>query len=341
MKFNGITKKGREYLAKIQAENKPINFSKIKIGDGRLDNYDNPAELERLINQKVDKGILTLNQEHDTVILTTNIDNVSLRTGYYPREIGVFVNDNGQEIMYYYMNDGDETSWIPPETDGPFKIELKLNLIASNAQSIIVQGSGNELYITKEFLETNYTQKGGYIGTAQEIDDRVVSALGKEDGKFPLTEAVKGNVYYFPGNKKFYICKEAQNRRVSVPDGNFEELSIWENRKRLENLTRNWKILWQGNSHEVQFYTTNIAANINFDNIFSLTIVGNTTCTIPGVLLKKLAINQELIIGHDNAVRSDAVFFFKKISNTFGIFGTRGVAEDIHLHGYNSLIIEY
>ena len=236
MKFNGITKKGREYLAKIQAENKPINFAKIKIGDGRLDNYDNPTELEHLINQKVDKGILTLNQENDTVILTTNIDNVSLRTGYYPREIGVFVNDNGQEIMYYYMNDGDETSWIPPETDGPFKIELKLNLIASNAQSIVVEGVGKELYITKEFLEANYTQKGGYIGTAQEIDDRVVSALGKEDGKFPLTEAVKGNVYYFPGNKKFYICKEAQNRRVSVPDGNFEELSIWENRKRLENI---------------------------------------------------------------------------------------------------------
>jgi hypothetical protein len=236
MKFNGITKKGREYLAKIQAENKPINFAKIKIGDGRLDNYDNPAELEHLINQKVEKGILTLNQEHDTVILTTNIDNVSLRTGYYPREIGVFVNDNGQEIMYYYMNDGDETSWIPPETDGPFKIELKLNLIASNAQSIIVEGVGKDLFITKEFLEANYTQKGGYTGTAQEIDDRVVSALGKEDGKFPLTEAVKGNVYYFPGNKKFYICKEAQNRRVSVPDGNFEEVSIWENRKRLENL---------------------------------------------------------------------------------------------------------
>jgi hypothetical protein len=238
MKFNGITKKGREYLAKIQAENKPINFVKIKIGDGRLDNYDNPAELEHLINQKVEKGILTLNQEHDTVILTTSVDNVSLRTGYYPREIGVFVNDNGQEIMYYYMNDGDETSWIPPETDGPFKIELKLNLIASNAQSIVVEGVGKDLFITKEFLETNYTQKGGYTGTAQEIDDRVVSALGKEDGKFPLIEAVKGNVYYFPGNKKFYICKEAQNRRVSVPDGNFEELSIWENRKRLENLIK-------------------------------------------------------------------------------------------------------
>ena len=264
MKFNGITKKGREYLAKIQAENKPINFVKIKIGDGRLDNYDNPAELEHLINQKVEKGILTLNQEHDTVILTTNIDNVSLRTGYYPREIGVFVNDNGQEIMYYYMNDGDETSWIPPETDGPFKIELKLNLIASNAQSIVVEGVGKDLYITKEFLETNYTQKGGYTGTAQEIDDRVVSALGKEDGKFPLSEAVKGNVYYFPGNKKFYICKEAQNRRVSVPDGNFEELSIWENRKRLENLTRKTILLFYNGGSLVPDGTTSIAINENW-----------------------------------------------------------------------------
>ena len=286
MKFNGITKKGREYLAKIQAENKPINFVKIKIGDGRLDNYDNPAELEHLINQKVEKGILTLNQEHDTVILTTNIDNVSLGTGYYPREIGVFVNDNGQEIMYYYMNDGDETSWIPPESDGPFKIELKLNLIASNAQSIIVEGSGKELYITKEFLEANYTQKGGYTGTAQEIDDRVVSALGKEDGKFPLTEAVKGNVYYFPGNKKFYICKEAQNRRVSVPDGNFEELSIWENRKRLENLikVKNNKIFTIGNicietinctPNTVGIRTVNVESD--FKNIFSLFITGYIT----------------------------------------------------------------
>ena len=280
MKFNGITKKGREYLAKIQAENKPINFVKIKIGDGRLDNYDNPAELEHLINLKVEKGILTLNQEHDTVILTTNIDNVSLRTGYYPREIGVFVNDNGQEIMYYYMNDGDETSWIPPETDGPFKIELKLNLIASNAQSIVVEGVGKDLFITKEFLEANYTQKGGYLGTAQEIDDRVVSALGKEDGKFPLTEAVKGNVYYFPGNKKFYICKEAQNRRVSVPDGNFEELSIWENRKRLENL-----ITFEENtSLKVKVISVILPPNTPVGQFVSTTGIPKNTVYITGFL---------------------------------------------------------
>ena len=257
MKFNGITKKGREYLAKIQAENKPINFSKIKIGDGRLDNYDNPAELEHLINQKVDKGILTLNQENDTVILTTNIDNVSLRTGYYPREIGVFVNDNGQEIMYYYMNDGDETSWIPPETDGSFKIELKLNLIASNAQSIIVEGSGKELYITKEFLEANYTQKGGYTGTAQEIDDRLVSAVGKHDGDFPIANAVVGNVYYSELTKKYYKCKVGGP--APMPNGNFIDMSILENLNRLENLNT-----IKEEKSKISFTTI---SNVNLNNV--------------------------------------------------------------------------
>ena len=184
------------------------------------------------------------------------------------------------------MNDGDETSWIPPDSDGPFKIELKLNLIASNAQSIVVEGSGKNLYITKEFLEANYTQKGGYVGTAQEIDDRVVSVLGKEDGKFPLTEAIKGNVYYFTGNKKFYICREAQNRRVSVPDGNFEELSIWENRKRLENLIKikNNKIFTIGNicietinckPNTVGVRTVNVESD--FKNIFSIFLTGYIT----------------------------------------------------------------
>ena len=323
MKFNGITKKGREYLAKIQAENKPINFAKIKIGDGRLDNYDNPAELEHLINQKVEKGILTLNQEHDTVILTTNIDNVSLRTGYYPREIGVFVNDNGQEIMYYYMNDGDETSWIPPETDGPFKIELKLNLIASNAQSIVVEGVGKDLYITKEFLEANYTQKGGYTGTAQEIDDRVVSALGKEDGKFPLTEAVKGNVYYFPGNRKFYICKEAQNRRVSVPDGNFEELSIWENRKRLENLIKSDNF----NSHNQGWFQ--IASRLivygSFEYTYGINSLQNFTLSLPipnwqnaNVIISSLDTTTNNILSSMQARLTSATTLTVKASNSFG-----------------------
>lgn len=236
MKFSGLTKKGRVYLAKCQAASTPIQFTKIKFGDGKLTDNENPADLTDIKNIKVEKSILSKEPKGDAVVLTTIIDNVSLGQGYFPRETGIYVLDEDVEILYFYMNDGDETSWIPPEADGPHRMEVKINLISSNTGSVIVHNDGKDLYITKQYLEANYIQKGEYDGTAQSIEDRVVAAVGKEDGKFPLTESVAGNIYYFPGNKKFYICKTAENRKVSVPNGNFEELSIWENRKRLENL---------------------------------------------------------------------------------------------------------
>ena len=237
MKFSGLTKKGRAYLAKCQASSTPIQFTKMKFGDGKLIDNENPADLIDIKNIKIEKSILSKEQKGDAVVLTTVIDNVSLEEGYFPRETGIYVLDEGVEVLYFYMNDGDETSWIPPEADGPHRMEVKINLISSNTGSVVVHNDGKDLYITKEYLEANYTQKGEYDGTAQEIEDRVVAAVGKEDGKFPLNEAIQGNVYYFPANKKFYICKETQNRRISVPDVKFEELSIWENRKRLENLS--------------------------------------------------------------------------------------------------------
>lgn len=236
MKFSGLTKKGRAYLAKCQAASTPIQFTKMKFGDGKLIDNENPADLTDIKNIKVEKSILNKESKGDAVVLTTIIDNVSLGQGYFPRETGIYVLDEGVEVLYFYMNDGDETSWIPPEADGPHRMEVKINLISSNTGSVIVHNDGKDLYITKEYLETNYTQKGEYNGTAQSIEDRVVAAVGKEDGKFPLIEAIQGNVYYFSGNKKFYICKETQNRRISVPNEKFEELSIYENRKKLENL---------------------------------------------------------------------------------------------------------
>ena len=237
MKFSGLTKKGRAYLAKCQAASTPIQFTKMKFGDGKLIDNENPADLTDIKNIKIEKSILSKEQKGDAVVLTTIIDNVSLEQGYFPRETGIYVLDEGVEVLYFYMNDGDETSWIPPEADGPHRMEVKINLISSNTGSVVVHNDGKDLYITKEYLEANYTQKGEYDGTAQSIEDRVVAAVGKEDGKFPLTESVAGNIYYFPGNKKFYYCLKSQTSRVSVPNADFEELSIYQNRQKLENLS--------------------------------------------------------------------------------------------------------
>ena len=237
MKFSGLTKKGRLYLAKIQAAEEPIQFTKIKFGDGKLSEHENPADLVDIKNIKVEKSILNKEQKEEAVILTTIIDNVGLVEGYFPRETGIYVQDEDQEVLYFYMNDGDETSWLPPEVDGPHRMEMKINLISSNTGSVLVHNDGKDLYITKDYLESNYTQKGNFNGTAQDIEDRVVAAVGQLNGMFPLSEAIAGNIYYHQGNKKFYICKSNYNgTTISVPNMNFEDLSVWDNRKRLENL---------------------------------------------------------------------------------------------------------
>ena len=276
MKFSGLTKKGRLYLAKIQAAEEPIQFTKIKFGDGKLSEHENPADLVDIKNIKVEKSILNKEQKEDAVILTTIIDNVGLVEGYFPRETGIYVQDEDQEVLYFYMNDGDETSWLPPEVDGPHRMEMKINLISSNTGSVLVHNDGKDLYITKDYLESNYTQKGNFNGTAQDIEDRVVAAVGKEDGKFPLTESVAGNIYYFPGNKKFYYCLKSQTSRVSVPNADFEELSIYQNRKKLENLQR-YEVL--DKSSETN-YTSLIFSKIG--------LIGHVFVDIPAAISKSL-----------------------------------------------------
>lgn len=236
MAFRGLTKKGADYLATRLANELAVEFLKVEIGDGAVVSGQNPKNQTSLISYKKDVRILKKEQENNAINLTIQITNDDITQGFYLKEIGIYVNDSTSNgCLYWYCNE-DNAQYIPAKTDSVIAFEIDIRMEVTNSDATIINWSGKNTWINKEYLEENYTQNGGYKGTALEIDDRVVAAVGKEDGKFPLNEAIQGNVYYFPANKKFYICKETQNRRISVPDVKFEELSIWENRKRLENL---------------------------------------------------------------------------------------------------------
>ena len=68
----------------------------------------------------------------------------------------------------------------------------------------------------------------------KKTDDRLNSAIGRNDGDFPIANAVVGNVYYSELTKKYYKCKVAGP--APMPNGNFIDMSILENLNRLENL---------------------------------------------------------------------------------------------------------
>ncbi len=98
--------------------------------------------------------------------------------------------------------------------------------------------------------------------------------LGQNNGEFPVEQAVAGNVYYFPRNQKFYYCLKSQTSRVSVPNADFEELSIYQNRKKLENL---FKVENHNDISVLKF--SNIA--IVYGNFKNIRFNESTDITIP------------------------------------------------------------
>ena len=116
-----------------------------------------------------------------------------------------YLADNG----HWYKNIGGNRSW---------------NSLGTPDEQLIP--------ITWEYLYKSLNTKEG------QLIQNLNGLLGKNNGQFPVDQAVEGNVYYFPANQKYYYCLKSQSGRTSVPNADFEEISIWANKKKLENLIK-------------------------------------------------------------------------------------------------------
>ena len=111
--------------------------------------------------------------------------------------------------------------------------------------------------------------------------------LGQNNGEFPVEQAVAGNVYYFPRNQKYYYCLKSQTSRVSVPNADFEELSIYQNRKKLENL------------YKIKTYTYNNTSDVKADMYIHYTILKIMNICILEIKFARIATANILMPGKD------------------------------------------
>lgn len=71
------------------------------------------------------------------------------------------------------------------------------------------------------------------------LDNKDVGIVGGRNGKFPLSSATKGSIYLLESTQKYYICTTDYNgSQLTVPNANFEELSVFTNRSKLDNLRK-------------------------------------------------------------------------------------------------------
>lgn len=149
-----------------------------------------------------------------------------------------YLADNG----HWYKNIGGNRSW---------------NSLGTPDEQLIP--------ITWEYLYKSLNTKEG------QLIQNLNGLLGKNNGQFPVDQAVEGNVYYFSANQKYYYCLKSQSGRTSVPNADFEEMSIWANKKKLENLitfTSNgsYQNTFNGNLSNIGIFTYQSSPNIDRGN---------------------------------------------------------------------------
>ena len=155
---NDITAAGLLVLAKGVA-GQQINYTKIVLGDGYLEEGQTPRSLTGVVSPKatVDITICVVNGD-GTVTVGGVFTNDQTNDGFYYRELGLYADDPDEdvgEVLYCYGNCGDLAEWIPP-TGGATIVEKTFDIVtaigtATNVTAYIPA----DAYATKEDYE-NY-----------------------------------------------------------------------------------------------------------------------------------------------------------------------------------------
>lgn len=150
MSYNGLTNKGLEYLTKCQAEQKPPIFTRVKIGSGAIQNGKTGEETTDIYKLEKEVEILSKTQVNNLLKLEILLDNTDVETGFYVKEIGVYVQDGEEEVLYWYIN-RDRPSFMEDKTS-PTTQRYILNLEVTQAEAVIINFDGKDLLVDKEFV---------------------------------------------------------------------------------------------------------------------------------------------------------------------------------------------
>lgn len=155
---NDITAAGLLVLAKGVA-GQQINYTKIVLGDGYLEEGQTPRTLTGVVSPKATVDITKLKINGDGTVAVGGIfTNGDETDGFYYRELGLYAEDPDPEVgevLYCYGNCGDLAEWIPP-SGGATIVEKTIDIVtaigtATNVTAYIPA----DAYATKEDYE-NY-----------------------------------------------------------------------------------------------------------------------------------------------------------------------------------------
>lgn len=150
---------------------------------------------------------------------------------------GTWVNkDYLEEVLRNYTpNTRQMTAGKGLTGGGNFTSDKTFNVVSAN-DGIIVNEDNIQLNPVDD-LSNSSTTRALAANQGLILDNKDKGIVGGYNGKFPLTSATKGNIYLLENTQKYYICITDYNgSKLTTPNANFEELSVYTNRSKLDNL---------------------------------------------------------------------------------------------------------
>ncbi len=189
-----LTTKSYEFVSHVVA-GKQMRFTKAQIGDGEVIDPDNLANLDELINYKSDADIVGVRGDGKQAIIDININTDHVTDAFKFREVGIFAEIDGKEILYAYLNAGDKFDYLTPNEGGQtFSQTIQFVVAVGNAANVEIVFSKVDIPDASIRLSMLSDEIMDYINGIQSdisehITNDILGANGAHGLKFDETQA--------------------------------------------------------------------------------------------------------------------------------------------------------
>lgn len=145
-----LTQKGLD-MAINADKSKKLIYTKIGIGDGKLEENEDILKLTAMKSRKIYADIADINNDtNNQVTLETVVSNKVVNDGFYARQIGIYakLGEDGEEVLYGYANAGDEADYMPDKTQPIDELKLRITLIVGNVDNVTAIVNSSIIFIT-------------------------------------------------------------------------------------------------------------------------------------------------------------------------------------------------
>lgn len=170
--YNPVTPtiQGQAMIAESLRTEEGLVFTKVEWGDGIVSGGEQYPTFTALKNKVIESPISKMERQDATLYITSVVNNSTLSTGFYCREIGVWakIGDNGTEQLFAYTY-AENASYTPSSNQYNEK-RVRIGLGVDANVNVTIKFN-SEVYLTRQELEDHNTDPTAHEDIRQKFND--------------------------------------------------------------------------------------------------------------------------------------------------------------------------